>query len=404
MLVIDAEVRVDPFRLLPLAPSPTGSLPLTVRCRTARKGGPSARHSVSIDAGWSVTTPHDLALERVAAAMGGYLSCLDLVDRDIPALRELVQRLGRRYVPHISRDVGGRWAPAVLPVGCSCEALGYPSASEAAAHVRGVRHVAQEFGVPPRDLERMAHAVSDAHDTMFFAPPPDEWDASAAVREARGVEQLWECGLHPETIVMIHDAVWPGGPPLPMWFYLGAMSRRPALEWVAKTLSAVPDADIAVWLCWTNAELDHVHPHARTGWLQAGVPRVAIAALADGSYTPIDVARLARATGRSLAAAAVVLAAWHRARCHPRPEDIALLDELDVDRWYEPSPGALDWLEKRVARGLTRTQIGLVLAVCGTRAGAMKALSHGIHDPRGAAALLGIVSTSPEPERRSTSP
>lgn len=405
-------VDADPFTLAPIPPSPSGPVRLDVSCRTSRNGGPRTRHPITLDPDWGVETPHDLGLERVAAAMGGYLSCLGLVDRGLPAVRELVQRLGRRVVPRISRDVGGRWTPAVLPTGCTCDSFGFASASEAATHVRGVKHVAHEYGVVPRELERLLDPLLDAHDTLFFSPPADEWGASSAVREHRGVELLWDCGLHPETVALIHRAVWPDGPPLPVWFYLGAMSRRPALAWVAQTLHSVPDEDIAVWLCWTNAELDHVHPDARTGWLQAGVPRKAIAALADGSYTPIDVARVSRATGRSLAAAALTLAAWHGAGCHPSADDIALLDELEVDRWYEPSTGALDWLEER-ARGRgrpSRTELGLLLAVCGTRAWAMKALSLGIRDPRGAAELMGLIAPldsqhqSDEPERRLASP
>ena len=398
-----AAVQADPFTLPPIGPSPSGSVQVTVACRTSRTGGSGRRHPVEIASDWTVTTPHDLGLERVAAAMGGYLSCLDLVDRGIPALRELTQRLARRSVPLIHRDDGGRWIPAELPTGCTCSSFGYSSAADAAAHLRGVQHVAYAYDVSTKALERLVHAVFDAHDTMFFAPPADECGAGAAVRERRGVEQLWDCGLHPEIVARLQDAVWPGGPPLPMWFYLGAMSRRPDLTWVAQTLRAVPDEDIAVWLCWTNAELDHAHPDARTGWLQAGVPRIAIAALADGSYTPIDVARVARASGRSLVAAALTLAAWHRARCHPSPDDIALLDELEVDRWYEPSAAALDWLEQRLPRsgGPTRTEVGLMLAVCGTRAGAMKALSQGIQDPRAAADLLGLLpDVVHEPERR----
>ena len=396
-MTLDLAIDADPFTLSPIPPSPTGPIELQITCRTARGPGPRTVHPLVIDTDWSVTTPHDLALERVATAMGGYLSCLELVDQGIPALREVIQRRARRSPVRISRDIGGRWTPAVLPAGCSCGPFGFGEAREAAVHVRSTQHVAAEFGVKTRTLERLMGPILDAYDTLFFAPPPSDPRATALVRDARSTELLWDCGVHPESIVTIHQAVWPGGPPLPVWFYLGVVSRRPALAWVARTLATVPDEDIAVWLAWTNAELDHVHPDARTGWLQAGVPRKAIAALADGSYTPIEVALLSRATHRSLAAAALTLAAWHHARCHPKPEDITLLDELGVDPWYEPSTGAVDWLQER-ARGRgapTRTQLGLLLAVAGTRAGAMKALGQGITDLRDAADLLGLTAPPP---------
>jgi hypothetical protein len=402
-LTFDLAIDADPFTLTPVPPSPEGRVELRVSCRTTRGGGPRTTHPVSIDADWTVTTPHDVALERVAAAMGGYLSCLDLIDRAVPALREIVQRRARRSPVRMLRDDGGRWTPTVLPAGCRCGPFGFGSAPEAADHVRSAAHVAREFDVKQRSLERLMDPVLDAHDTLFFTPSTTDERAVAAVRDHRGVELLWDCGLHPETIIAIHHAVWPDGPPLPVWFYLGVLSRRPALDWIAGTLRAVPDEDIAVWLAWTNGQLDSAHPDARTGWLQAGVPRRAIATLADGAYTPIEVARLAHATQRSLAAAALTLAAWHHARCHPSPDDIELLDELGVDPWYEPSTGALDWLEER-ARGRgapTRTRLGLLLAVCGTRAGAMKALGQQITDLRAAAALLSPdLHTDNDQERR----
>jgi hypothetical protein len=393
----------DPFLLPELPPSPSGSLEIIVGCRTTRTGRTTHSHPVTVNADWSVTTPHDIALERIAIAMGGYLSCVGLVDHLAPALRELMQRQGRRAAPRLARTDGGRWVVPGPPLACGCSTFGFADVAEAAEHWRSAEHVANEHGVAHRDLTRLARRVLDAHDTTF-AQPPRDFRAKGAVRERRGVEYLWDAGLHPQMIISVHQAVWRDGPPLPAWFYLGAMSRRPDLGWIADTLRTVPDEDIAVWLCWTDADLDRAHPAARTGWLQAGVPRVAIAALADGSYTPIDVAQVAHATGRSIQSAAITLAAWHRAACHPTPEDVAQLDQLGVDRWYEPSSAAIDWLCARMPRrdGPTRTQVGLVMAVCGTRAGAMQALVQGIYDPLGAARVMGIPIEIPT-ERELTS-
>lgn len=386
----------DPFVLAELAPSPAGVLRLAVGCRTRRTGPSTHRHPITINSDWSLTTPHDLGLERIATAMGGYLSCIDLADHVAPALRELLQRSARRVAPRLVRNDGGRWVIPGPPLACGCSEFGFADVAEAADHWRSAQHVASERGVSARQLDHLARAVLDAHDTTFVLPPLES-GIKSAVRERRGLEYLWDAGLHPQMIKAIRETVWPDGPPLPVWFYLGVMSRRPDLDWIASTLRGVPDEDIAVWLCWTDAALDRAHPAARTGWLQAGVPRVAIAALADGSYTPIEVARLSHATGRSIQAAAITLAAWHRAGCHPSAEELVLLDELGVDRWYEPSAAAIDWLCRCVPRrnGPSRTQVGLVLAVAGTRAGAMKALDHGIHDPLGAARVLGIPNGIP---------
>lgn len=385
-------VSGSPFALEPLGPSRHGSLEATVACHTSRTAGSSREHAVTIEADWSVSTPHDIELERVAMAMGGYLSCVTLVDREVPALRELLQLRARRVVPDITRTATGHWRLHVLAdQGCRCHQGGFGTAAEAAEHARDPFHVARLHGLVPGRLARLLRAVQEAYGTGFYEPPADVGAAAGAVRERDGIERLWETGVHPEVIARLHEALWPQGPPMPVWFYLGAISRRPSFAWIARTLAAVPDEDVAVWLCWTDTELDRTHPAARAGWLQAGVPRNAITALADGAYTPADVARLAACTRRSVPRAAITLAAWHRAGCHPSPQDIALLDQLDGDPWYEPSAGAVDWLWNRAGNpdtGPTRTELAMLLAVCGTRANAMYVLDKGVRDPRVAARLM----------------
>jgi len=385
------EATLDPFALPPLEPSPDGALQATVQCRTTRTGGSRLHHRITIETDWSVRTPHDIALERIATAMGGYLSCVDLVDREVPALRELVQLRARRVLPRITRNTDGRWTLRAVTPQCRCTHGEFHIAAEAAEHARDPHHVARRHGVMPRRLAHLHTAISRAHGTAFYLPPYDDCGAGRTVRERDGVAQLWEAGVHPLVVARLHEALWPGGPPMPVWFYLGAVSRRPDLAWVADTLAAVPDEDVAVWLCWTDTELDCTHPEARTAWLRAGVPRRAIVALADGAYTPVDVAQLAAWTRRSIPGAAVTLAAWHRAGCHPTPADLALLDGPDVDPWYKPSVGAVDWLWDRVGNartGPTRTQIGLILAVCGTRTTALTLLAKGVRDPCVAARVM----------------
>ena len=61
-------------------------LVIKVPCRTSAEPGARAKvHAITLEADGSVTTPHDLDNERIAAALGGYLSCLDLVDKAVPA-------------------------------------------------------------------------------------------------------------------------------------------------------------------------------------------------------------------------------------------------------------------------------------------------------------------------------
>lgn len=407
-----APAVAEPFVLTPIAPSPKGAVPAVVPCRTARKRGGGRKHGVTIEADWSVSTPHEIELERIAAAMGGYQSCVDLVDREVPALRELTQLRARRVLPQFTRNAEGRWTLRAPPPGCHCGRVEFHTAGEAAMHARDTQHVAAIFGARPLEVERLFASISQAHGTSFYLPPyDDDGAATRSVRERDGVAQLWDAGVHPQIVAALHEVLWPGGPAMPVWFYLGAVSRRPDLGWVADTLAAFPDEDVAVWLCWTDTELDRRHPQARAAWMSAGVPRNAIVALSDGPYTPVDVARLAALSWRNVPGAAITLAAWHRAGCHPCPEDITVIDGLDTDPWFEPSPGAVEWLWKRVGNpetGPSRTEIGLLLAVCGTRTTALTLLTKGIRDPRVAARVMNgesaaLLTTGSSPAKTAVS-
>jgi hypothetical protein len=378
------------LELPPISPSPAGPLTAQVPCRTSRVGGRVRYHDVTIGADWSVQTPHDIELERIAAAMGGYLSCVDLVDREVPALRELVQLRARRTLPDLACRAPAAWLLKFKPALCSCERIVFATAAEAAAHAREPLHVARRHGAVPRAVERLLAQVETAHGTAFYVPPADA-RARTLVRDYDGLALLWEAGVHPDLVCWLHDQLWRDGPALPVRFYLGAAVRRPDLRWIAETLAAVPDDDVAGWLAWTSTDLDHRHPSARAQWLLAGVPRRAIVALARGGYTPAEIAQVAVSTGLSAASAATALAAWTLADCHPTPDDVLLLDELGVDPWFAPSAAAVDWLWQRIRLLPERpscTQAGLLLAVCGTRSTAMWALEHGAVDPRSAAQLM----------------
>ena len=61
--------------LFDIAPGPDGApLTLEIECRTSPRARKGALHEVTIEPDWAVSTPHDIAAERVAAAFGGYTS------------------------------------------------------------------------------------------------------------------------------------------------------------------------------------------------------------------------------------------------------------------------------------------------------------------------------------------
>lgn len=109
---------------------------VTVSCRTSRNSAKgSKRHPVTLHPDGTIETPHDLEQERILAALGGYLSCLELVDVATPVFLEwyaLEQRLAPR--PIRATRSAGPWRTA-RTAQC-CPRRGFSTPQEAAAHAR----------------------------------------------------------------------------------------------------------------------------------------------------------------------------------------------------------------------------------------------------------------------------
>lgn len=381
-----------------LGPAPDGaSLTVSVRCRTRRASG-GRKHDVVIGPDWSVSTPHDLEAERIGAALGGYLSCLDLVDHTVPASRDLLQLAARRVLPPISRNPVGRWVVDQPTNGCSCHHQSYATPYEAAEHVRSSAHLARRYGADPRQLQLLLDAATAAHGGFQMCPPPG-WVALGSVREPRGIDVLWGAGVPPELVTEVQDRVCPRGGPLPTAAYLGAAFRCDDLEWLRSTMGQSPDPDpdpdLVVWAAWSYDNGDRTHPHARGDWLARGVPRSAVDVLVDGGIAVRAAEELAEITGRTVNRAALVLAAWERAGCRPGPGDIAALDVLGLGDTYEPTSGAVESLHQATRRlevPPTRTQVAVLLGLAGNRPDALALAKQGVVTTEQAmAALTGVV-------------
>ena len=230
--------------------------------------------------------------------------------------------------------------------------------------------------------------------------PPPGWVALGSVREPRGIDVLWGAGVPPELVMEVQDRVLPTrwavadrGLPrcrLPL--------RRPGLAGDRRSRRC-PDADldpdVVVWAAWSYGNGDRAHPHARGDWLALGVPRSAIDVLVDGGIGVRMAEELAEATGRTVARAALVLAAWERAGCRPGPGDIAALDVLGVGDSYEPTSGAVESLHQATRRlpvPPTRTQVAVLLGLAGNRPDALALAKRGVVTTAQAmAALTGVV-------------
>lgn len=363
--------------LSPLPPAPDGGgLTLHVLCSTTADFTSTTRHTVELAPDWSVTTPHDMAAERVAAAFGGYLSCLHLADRVVPAVRAALQLNARRGVPRMKRAMKGTWRAVPSSAGRCCRAV--PTAGQAAAHLRGVEHVAARVGGHVTLTATVLEQVLATHrEAGSFRLPPDSAELlRRCVSGTSGGVAIWEAGLHPQVVAAIHDeVVGPDGPPLPEALYLGVVSRRPDLAWMADTVAAAARAvgapitrydtgHLAEWLAWTQTPLDRKQRQVRAGWLATGVPRTCIEVLSDAGYSPVDAQRLATGTRRSVPGAAGLLADWVGAGCRPSVDALLSLYADGVPPWQAPSKQLIAWLRSHLgdlAQRYTTTDLGLML-------------------------------------------
>ena len=184
-------------------PMPSGeSVVARVPCRTSRnhRVAPNV-HEIVIHPDWSVSTPHDLAAERIAVAFGGHLSCIGLVQDVVPALQHWIQlmlRLGDP--PYVGRS--GRWT--VADSASCCRDREFDGAASAASHARGLQHVANRFGAELDLLTSLAAVIAPAQAPSFELEPRGDlaWRASAACAGGfADVEYLFQCGIVPERIV-----------------------------------------------------------------------------------------------------------------------------------------------------------------------------------------------------------
>jgi hypothetical protein len=333
-------------------PVVTEPLTLPIGCWTSPDpDATGVLHEVTLHPDGTVEVPHELQAERLAAAFGGYLSCLELVDRVAPALDRWWQLQRRRLLPPLSRGPRGQWRPLPAASGPCCSSA--PQVSPVAEHVRSTEHLTRAGRLPARLVQPLSAALLAVHGVPRL-PQQAALDAVGCVRGVDGVTMLWEAGLHPAVVRTVHDRlVGPRGPELPQALYLGSVSRRPDLAWVADTLRRVAEAaggslpqdqeeELAEWLTWTQSRLDPRERQRRAEWLTVGVPRGWVVELVRSGYGPEHARLLAAGTRRSVPGAVSLLRSWSAAGLRPRVEDLLALHAAGLPVWSRPSRGAVD--------------------------------------------------------------
>lgn len=369
---------------------PGRALEVDLECRTSKDARRGKRHRVTITAEWGFVSHHDLAAERVAAAFGGFTSCLGVADRVVPALRETVLLLGREGRAPITAVSGRGWMVAAPVAGCVCMRRFFRGPAEAARHARDLRHLARRYDADVRALEVLATEATRAHDG-FAAPPDSVRSAAPLVREDGGPAVLWAAGVHLDRIPELAALVPGCDEPLPTAFYLGAATRDVDEAWVAATLTHRPDPDVATWLVWSAEAVAPTTGEDCGEWLGLGVPLQDVKELLAARTGPAAARELGRITGMSDRSAAMYLANWAQAGCAPTPAHVALLERLGVSRAYRPAVTAVNLLEVtagELGAQPSRTDLAVMLAIAGTRTAVLDLLERGLCTPDDALAAL----------------
>lgn len=392
-------------------PAPGGSdLTVNVTCHLSREDdAPTTRHPIRIASDWTVRTPHDIEGERVAAAFGGYTSCIDLVDTAVPAAACWLRRAMRADPPELEfLGRPDRWRLR-RAMGC-CPKGGFRDALSAAEHWRSPRHVAREHAALTRQVVGLIAAIRRAHAGHGTLSIPAEHRARAAeccLRDDLDVAWLWETGIHPRVVWQIHGELGLTAR-MPARLFLGVAWNRPDLHWVAGTLrghddpeavyeaeqavaavgsrrrdsgiSAPPADPLATWLAWSAANWDVVDPQARARWLGSGISRPLIVRLGEAGYDCEEVVAYGRAIRRTPDGAARVIDQWLQAGFHPTPGHLGALAAMGVNPASVPSRSAVGRL-KAVARTTSAiwsdTDLALLLAEHGTVGHAARVLGEG---------------------------
>jgi hypothetical protein len=372
----------DTLALPPLPPAPSG--PLTVRVDCWIGGRAIGRHDVTLGRDWSVSGgPHDMEVERVAAALGAPSSCLQLAQRVVPAVRDVLQAVARRCELPIVPSSRGRWRLPDRRIGCCRHE--YDDPLEAAAHARSTAHAAKRYFADAEQVDEISKQVLSAYGGPgAFEPDLRSLSAVAWVDPPEGLLDLWNLGVNPATV----QQIWYEGirRPATVEYYMGVVAMKPDLAWIRSTAGANPaDKDLPAHLAWTEMKEDLADPTARAAWLRIGAPREFSQSLTSHGITPGHVREFALATGLRPSAAAERLCMWVRtAGTLPPLRTLAALYAAGVPVDHELSPVSVARLSLRLkeeGHELELRDVALMLVVARSVPAAVAWVKAGHRDP-----------------------
>lgn len=358
---------------------PAQGVAVEVPCRSV-PGARAKPHTVTVTREWELITPHDLEVERIAVALGGALSCVELADRILPAARGLLEHLNRVVPADIERQ-GRGWRVGVPAEGCGCETT-FATAKEAARHLRDVRHWARLYQVRPTSVERLAVELRLGRPLEDPRCPLPHGAAEAYLVEPEALDELWDAGVHFGLVPDMARTLSPSGEPIPAHI---VVAHAYVPDEFARLEPFVAHGPLVLaWASRTWTSRDRRRPGDRLAWVEAGLPLPAIADAFQGdAYTLDHVRAYAAATGASPAMAARTLGRWQAAMA--RPPAVADLVELSREALMTdvPPPAAVGRVIGLAAgRGLQvdEARAALALAAAGNVPDAVARLRAGGRD------------------------
>ena len=366
----------------------------TVSCAVT-PDGPRTRHPVTVNPDWSVDTGHDLATERVAAALGAWpITCLVLADRTIPAVRDAWAHRARRAPVAVRPDGDAplgdakRWILVARPAGCACGARPNGTLTACVAHVRSPEHWAHVHHVPAaRDAVERYHQICDGSTALHW-PRGTEWPHGerplgaatfppamrAVTPDRHDAEFLWLAGVHPDWALAVKGHLEGPESLEPLTYLYISLSQVP-LDWLARFVPYGPGA--ILWAARSYHNFDQEHPDERLSWLQEGFAYARLGGLLGSSYRPADVRALADMMQTSPTLAAGYFGRWMAAHAEPSLEQLATVWALPHSLHSPPTLAMIGEVRRarvKVVDSWSTTEVGLAIAACGSVTAAINQL------------------------------
>lgn len=345
---------------------PAEGVTFQVECRTGPESE-AIRHEVFVGADWQLTTPHDLELERIGVALGGSLTCVTLADCYLPATRAWLENVHRVRPADIVQRDARRWGALVPVAGCTCDQETWPTAAQAAEHLRNVRHWAKAHDTRVSQLGRTMHALGLQHTATN---PVSRSATERWLAEPDATDRLWDAGVPFDLVPGICDELSPTGLLIPTHVVIAHLYAP--REWAVLEQFVPHGPLVLAWAAQHRTDRDARRPGDRLAWVEAGVPLATIDRVFAGmTYELVHARAYAAETGVPLGVAAGVLGRWQESGVTPDVRDLVELHRLDPHAAVGPrcapaQPAVARTIGLAARRGLAVTPVVAALALART--------------------------------------